>query len=656
MSQAFADHMAQLLNAGLATPGEIAVLVRGQTQADAMRAALRERQIASVYLSDHASVYQTDEALDLWRVLRAIASPRQTQWVRSALSSKLWGLPLTHVMALVDDETQWEALLEQCHRWHQVWQQQGLLPMLHQWLHSLHIAHRLLQHNDGERRLSNVLHLGELLQHAAQGLQGIPALVRYFEEQIHQPNHSADAQKMRLETDAQCVQVITYHKSKGLQFPLVFIPFAGSFRTETSGKNAFATDDDDGADAQATSSVDEDMRLLYVALTRAQKALWLGVSETHNDISGTLAKGSLKRSALSRLLNRQQRGDLSKQLDELWGKCSDIQIRTVPDITHTLFVPRVPQVLAKNALVPQRRHHSLWWTASFSALMRGLSSESLHEEVFADAQTDALTNDWEDTSTDTPNPWQAFPAGARYGTLLHDLLEWQALHDWPLASTGGATQPAWQSLLERKAQWLQLKPQDTQQLTPWVQRLITTPMPLQNLGSDLVLSQLQRADMWAEMSFSFEAHQLTADTLDTLIQQHLFADTPRPALQARTLNGMLTGFMDLVLQHDGKYWVLDYKSNRLNNYAPLTLQNAILEKRYEVQYVLYTLALHRLLTSRLPDYDYDQHMGGCIYVFLRGIEDTGAGVHVQRPSRALIEALDRAFANTEHKALGSKSA
>jgi exodeoxyribonuclease V beta subunit len=403
--------------------------------------------------------------------------------------------------------------------------------------------------------------------------------------------------------------------------------------------------------------------------------LWLGVSETHNDISGVAAKGSLKRSALSRLLNRQQRGDLSTQLDELWGKCSDIEIRTVPDITHTVHVPRVPQVLTKNALVPQRRHHSLWWTASFSALTRGLSSESLHEEVFADAQTDALTSDWEDTTAElssssantsasgtidttvnTENPWQAFPAGARYGTLLHDLLEWQALHDWPLASTGGATQPAWQSLLERKAQWLQLKPHDTQQLTPWVQRLITMPMPLQGLGSDLVLSQLQRADVWAEMSFSFEAHQLAADTLDTLIQQHLFADTPRPALQARTLNGMLTGFMDLVLQHDGKYWVLDYKSNRLNNYASPTLQNAILEKRYEVQYVLYTLALHRLLTSRLPDYDYDQHMGGCIYVFLRGIEDAGAGVHVQRPSKALIEALDRAFANTENTPLGGNSA
>jgi exodeoxyribonuclease V beta subunit len=670
MSQAFADHMAELLNAGLATPGEMAVLVRGQTQADAMRAALRERQIASVYLSDHASVYQTDEALDLWRVLRAIASPRQTHWVRAALASKLWGLPLPQVMALIDDETQWETLLEQCHRWHQVWQQQGVLPMLYQWLHTQHIAHCLLRQPNGERRLSNVLHLGELLQHAAQSLQGIPTLVRYLEEQIHQPNHSTDSQKMRLETDAQCVQVITYHKSKGLQFPLVFIPFAGSFRTETSGKNPFAIDEDDGADAQATSSVEEDMRLLYVALTRAEKALWLGVSETHNDMSGSADKGTLKRSALSRLLNRQQRGDLSNQLHALWGDCSDIHIRTTPDITHTLYAPSADGVASKPALVPQRRHHSLWWTASFSALTRGLSSESLHEEAFADAQTDALTSELEDGNAeldvnsreiDAPAspPWQSFPAGARYGTLLHDLLEWQTKHRWPLASTDAPNQTTWQSLVERKAKWLQLKPQDAQQLTPWVQRLITTPLPLQHLGTDLVLSQLPPTHVWAEMAFSFEAHHVLSDTLDALIQQHLFADTPRPALQPRTLNGMLTGFMDLVLQHDGKYWVLDYKSNRLPNYASPVLRNAILEKRYDVQYVLYTLALHRLLTSRLPDYDYDRHMGGCIYLFLRGIEESGAGVHVQRPSKALIEALDKAFANTAHTTdtpLGSTAA
>jgi exodeoxyribonuclease V beta subunit len=105
--------------------------------------------------------------------------------------------------------------------------------------------------------------------------------VRFLAEQIHAPTHSADAQKMRLETDAQCVQVITYHKSKGLQYPLVFVPFAGSFKTETSSKSSYSDDDETADDMQEPSSVDEDMRLLYVALTRAQRGLWLGVAETH---------------------------------------------------------------------------------------------------------------------------------------------------------------------------------------------------------------------------------------------------------------------------------------------------------------------------------------------------------------------------------------
>ena len=149
------------------------------------------------------------------------------------------------------------------------------------------------------------------------------------------------------------------------------------------------------------------------------------------------------------------------------------------------------------------------------------------------------------------------------------------------------------------------------------------------------------------MEFNLEVHQLSASQLDPLIQSHVFEGTPRPALQARVMHGMLTGSMDLVLQHDGRYWVVDYKSNKLPNYDSATLQDAVLHKRYDVQYVLYTLALHRLLKVRLPGYDYAQHMGGAVYLFLRGIDAAGAGVHLHRPPQALIEALDALFAGRD---------
>ena len=652
----FADHMAELLNdpETKTHPSDMAVLVRSQKQADAMRQALRERRIPSVYLSDHTSVYTFDEAVDLWRLLRAVASPRQTAWVRSAVGSRLWGLTLQEVQAITQNEVQWEQLLDQFHQWRTVWQQQGVLPMLHVCLHSHHMAQRLLQDPDGERRLSNLLHLGELLQHAAQSLQGEHALVRFLGEHIQHPPLSSESQQTRLETDAKCVKVITYHKSKGLQYPLVFVPFAGTFSVEKKNKNSFAENEAEDTDITA-SSVEEDMRLLYVALTRAQKAVWLGVAETRSDLTGSTEKDTLKRSALSQLLNRSTRGDLYTQLQTLWGPCDAIEVREMPAIRHIPYVAKANTPAPQSARTPVRQHASDWWTASFSALTRGLSSDSLRDEAFADALHDAvqdITNDGlqasdlENTSI-TQSPWQTFPAGARYGTLLHDLLEWQSRNQWPARNHTPAKAQEWNTLLARKARWLQLNDAHAQQLTPWVQQLISTPLPLQGLGTDLVLSDLASDQLWAEMEFSFEAHHVSSHALDQLIHQHVLQGQPRPALQTRTLHGMLTGFMDLVLQHDGKYWVLDYKSNRLPHYGQAQLNQAILEKRYEVQYVLYTLALHRLLKSRVPHYNYEQHMGGCIYLFLRGIQDDGAGVHAWRPSAALIEALDQAFTKAE---------
>ena len=682
MAAVFADQMVLLLNQRVANPGDMAVLVRKQSQADAMRDALRQRGVASVYLSDHASVFASPEALDLWRLLRAVASPRQTAWVRAALGSPLWALSLDEVLAITQDETAWEALLDQFHHWQHLWQQHGVLPMLHHWLHSGERAQRLVRGQDGERALSNLLHLGELLQHAAQSLQGEHALVRHLGQQIQQPSESSDAHAMRLETDAQCVQVITYHKSKGLQYPLVFVPFAGSFTVEKTTTIRTASDDEDSDSASDTpSSTDEDMRLLYVALTRAQRALWLGVAETARDLSGDASKGTLKRSALSRLLHRRERGDLQTQLHALWATCSDIAVAPLPALQQLTYQPPVQSTQHQAARTPQRQHQSLWWTASFSTLTRGLSSDSLRDEAVADAITDAETLDGEldlinwptapvsasgasDNAQDstsggtsdhahghTLDPalasrWQSFPAGASYGTLLHDLLEWQSLHQWPAARDEAPAwaHAEWHSVLQRKARWLQLDDAAQALLPLWITALLNTPLPLQGLGADLVLSQLPREALWAEMEFSFEAHGVSAATLDQRIGQHLLPGVPRPALQARMLQGMLTGFMDLVVAHDGRYWVVDYKSNKLADYASASLQDAVLHKRYDVQYVLYTLALHRLLKVRLADYDYDLHMGGAVYLFLRGIEQPGAGVHVQRPPRALVEALDAAFA------------
>ena len=668
MAALFATQMVALLNARAATPGEMAVLVRDGAQARAIRQALSLRGVRSVYLSDRDSVYATTEAQDLWRVLCALANPRSTTLVRAALATRLWGLPFAALEALLQDEASWDALVECFHGWQAVWQRQGFLPMLHRLLHDQSIPERLLnagdaQSNDGERRLTNLLHLGDLLQTAAANLQGEAALVRYLEQQLQNPKASGDTAQLRLESDANLVQVITIHKSKGLQYPLVFLPFASVFRKEDSDSS---TDD---ADRLA-----EDIRLLYVALTRAERALWLGVAPQKGDVDGKTPK---VRSALSQLLQRQSPEDLGARL-QVWAECPDISVASAPHADTTQY--QEPQEVKhwKPVLQPQRKLQSLWWIASFSALTRDLahqSANSLESSVTAserdaqldDAQVDAALNDSAAESLESiegvgisdatdaaadlavaPRAFNSFPAGSSYGTLLHDLLEWQFERGWPIAQSASAAPGEWSMLLQRKAQRLTLDAAQTAVLSDWLQRIVQAELLAPDAAvAPLTLCALDRRNAWAEMAFTLPVHALNAIQLDALICQQVLPGQARSPLQPLQLEGMLIGFMDLVLQHEGRYFVLDYKSNRLNAYGAADLQDAILAHRYDVQYTLYTLALHRLLKSRLPDYDYEEHMGGAIYLFLRGVDQAGGGRFVDRPPQALIEALDAAFAQTQ---------
>ena len=648
MAAGFATQMVKLLQEHADIhPGQMAVLVRSHAHAQAMQAALSRAGLPSVFLSDHANAYQSPQATDLWRVLRAISMPRNSRWLRSAMAGSIWGWSTKELAQAMHKPELSDALAESCQQWLQLWQQHGVLPMLYQWIHSQGIAQRLIAQPLGQRSLTNLLHLGELLQTAAAGLQGPQALLQFLAQQIQAAGDNPEEQKMRLETDAHCVQVVTFHKSKGLEYPLVFVPFLGSFKTGPGPK-------DDEEDSDITeSSVDEDMRLLYVALTRAKRGMWLGLAATSSGLSG---KGThLKRSAVSELLQRQSHDDVPDRLQALFDDVPDIAIAELPAAQDLYFAPVEDVTPAAPALTAQRQAYARWWTASFSSLTRGLEAGSQREEAQTDASIDAARrSDIEDDGVippDDSNPWQSFPKGASYGSLLHDLLEWQAQQGWPLAKaepeSAGMTQQAWQQLLNRKTRGLNLPERAASLLPGWLQAIIGTPLPVGDAHQGIapvVLQQLTPACLWPEMGFHLGAAGVSSARIDQLIQQHVLPRQPRPALQPRVLQGMLTGFMDLVFEHQGRYWVLDYKSNWLNTYDSESLNAAVLDKRYDVQYVLYLLALHRLLSSRLPNYNYDTHIGGAVYVFLRGIDSKGAGVHCMKPPFELIAQLDSEFA------------
>ena len=659
LAEVFATQMVGLLNAGAARPGAMAVLVKNWVEARAICTALSSRGVRSVYLSERDSVFATAQATDLWRILRAVAQPRDAQCVRAALATALWGLTWSELENLFQDEVAWDEVSERFHGWQKIWQRQGFLPMLHHLLHEQSIPKRLLnqdstdnkrQNSSGERQLTNLLHLGDLLQTASLGLQGEGALLRYLEDQLRDPQASGDTAQLRLESDADLVQVITLHKAKGLQYPLVFLPFVSTYRAADSGQD----------DALRLA---EDIRLLYVALTRAEQAVWLGITPTRGDMDG---KSPKVKSAVSALLGRQTSDDLAQCL-RAWAS-EHIVVQNAPAPDDSAYTPQAPAKTWKPALTPRRQLRSRWWSASFSALTRdvetanpALTAGSALDERLGDAQIDSAlppssrAERGDPCQDDQPDllspPFNAFPAGSHYGTLLHDLLEWQAQQGWPAAQNNPPAVVAadWQKLLTRKAQGLKLDETECDVLAAWVPAIVNTPLPLTG-SSRLVLASLKPEQHWAEMAFSLKVSALDSARLDHLIAAHVLVGQPRQAMQSRHLEGMLTGFMDLVLVFEGRYYVLDYKSNKLPGYEPAQLQQAMLAHRYDVQYSLYLLALHRLLKSRLADYDYDRHVGGALYLFLRGIDQSGAGLYQDRPPKALIEALDAAFSASSARA------
>jgi exodeoxyribonuclease V beta subunit len=465
---------------------------------------------------------------------------------------------------------------------------------------------------------------------------------------------------MRLETDADLVQVITMHKAKGLQFPWVYLPFAANFKKEK--KDTLRSD---------AERLAEDKRLLYVALTRAEKALFVGVANRSQDFT---AKSPKPASALSDLLGRTGADDLQAKL-QAWSACPAIRIEPAPEPSDALYRPVAASVLPQTALTPQRQHRNPWWMASFSALTRHADATpwrlpSENDERWHDAQTDSqapVGGDGMPLAVNAPPvPFNDFKAGSVYGTLLHDLLEWQLKEGWPIARDTGAdfdtataaeTDQRWRQVFSSQTAALQLDDTQCALLLQWLQQLALTPLPLAQAGlapptttppstawpAPLVLSHLTTDSAWAEMNFTLRTHGVQAQALDVIIQTHVLPGQPREPLQARKLQGLLTGFMDLVFEHAGRYYVLDYKSNKLAAYAPADLAQGLLAHRYDVQFSLYLLALHRLLQARLPGYDYETHMGGAVYLFARGIDQAGAGVFAHRPVLAMIEALDAAL-------------
>lgn len=639
-------------------PADIAILVRTGKEAAAVQRELTRRRVASVYLSDKDSVFDSPEAGDLLHWLKAVAAPQEVRLVRAGLATRTVGLSLDELGWLASNDEAFDARCEQLRQLRTVWQLQGVLAMLRQTLHQLGLAARWLDAPDGERRLTNFLHLAELLQSASLTLDGEQALIRWLLMEMKEGNAHSDEQIVRLESDADLVKVITIYKSKGLEYPLVCLPYATSFRKKEAKSTSFinlAGEDGQRALQLQFSKTElaladqdrlrEDLRLLYVALTRARHALWVGFAAVK--VGKTCVSHE---SGMGYLLGGTEQVDpdgWGRLLTQFADNNPHIGLQAATAHTARSVFRRTESTAALHTPAPYQADFERNWTiGSFSGLIKNLAAKpngnalsplrlskpADDEREWAEG-AEALPASLSATPSLVPATWHAFTRGPESGNFLHEQLEWLAKDNFALPSNERLT-----SRLERSCERAG-RSADTELVVAWLTQVVQTVLP----GPDVALIELNNA--LPEMEFWLPAHRLEASAVDAQCRQHLLPGVPRAALVNRQLHGMLMGFMDLVFEHQGKYWVLDYKSNYLGqsdaDYGPDALARVMAQHRYDVQAAIYLLALHRLLKTRLGDnYQPEQHLGGAVYLFLRGVQGPANGVCLIPVCVPLLEALD----------------
>jgi exodeoxyribonuclease V beta subunit len=661
--------------------GDIAVLVRKNDQALRMQRALRALGIPGVVYGD-ATVFETPEAAELARVLQAVAEPSRTGRMRAAVTTELLGVTAGRLeeMLQADDDTDWNDWVEHFRRWHAAWIERGFVQMFRALLEHPGVQARVLGMVDGERRMTNLLHLGELLhEHASTEHLGPEGVLRWLGEQIRRPPRLADTFKLRLERDDEAVQLVTVHRSKGLEYPVVYCPYlwdgallfqseedflvvhdpddAHTLRLDVRIKGGRQEKDRDAAILAARHEKRaENLRLCYVALTRARHrcvVTWGGFWHCEQSPLGYLLHAPTERTisgpeAVAAAIKEADDAALAARVRErgegVWT------VRALPEPTAP---PRARAPMDTGSLGgrrPGRRIDRVRAVSSFTHLAASPSA--------ATASWDEARDHDEHAAPPLPEAGLAqagalgllqFPRGARTGNFFHDVLEHIDF---------AADDAAIEALVTDRlvAHGLPVEPLSAM-ATAAVADVLRTPLLPEGAPR---LSDIPATERRAELEFMLPV-ALGTDTALAMTREGLaraFADHSRglPSgyaariedLHFAPLRGHLKGFIDLVFRHDGRWWVVDYKTNDLgdasSDYAPERLSIAMAEHHYLLQSHLYTLALCRHLGRQPGGFDYERDFGGIAYLFVRGMSrETGAsrGVFIDRPPAGRIAALSR---------------
>jgi exodeoxyribonuclease V beta subunit len=655
-----ADRIVELLNDRTHTiggrpvvPGDVAVLMPTNAQIATMRKYLAGRGVPCVG-SGRGSVFNTDIAREFELVVYAVLNAEDERSVRAALCTRLLGADLDDVRCWRDDGAAFERELERFADWRAQVQASGIAALIPAVLAQRGAA--LLASGDGERMITDLRHIGELLAEedgGAHALDGALARLQALRNDESEPSGESEARRLRIESDAARVQLLTIHAAKGQQFPIVFLPLAWRRPNVQRSTRILRFHDREGRayfdlgspdfDANRARDAEEErqerLRLLYVALTRAMYALHvycIDPAAESPDADGVSAIGLLLRSAQNRL-----RTAGNDSLAGLAGGLDGVALVEPFSGTFARHAPSTPSAVPRAPRTPLPAVRPFVWLHSFSGILRntpalGVAPAAADEnDPPPDTDNDATAaGTGDDPLLIAIDEWR----GRRFGNAAHRVLE---------VAEPGPVWPQQRELLRREFLREALAGSNLEPVGRLFDRVRAS-----DLGDGVRLIDIAADARISEFEFQFPVNGVALTALRTLCDRHGCAGLLPITLSQARLNGMLTGFADLIFFHHGRYHVLDYKTNRLgtrrSDYAATALDAAMAAHHYPLQAFLYTLALHRYLRHRVAGYAPDTHLGDSWYLFLRGVGlQPGLGVWRRRWPAALIEEASAIFAGRE---------
>ncbi len=622
-------------------PHDIAILVRSHRQAEAYRQALTEAGIPAV-VGSRESVFHTGECRDLQLLLQAIVTPSDIGRLKTALTIPWFGLTGSDLYDLSRDEVRLSLYHSRFLEYHQRWREQGFLAMMSQLLVAEEVLVTLAGGRAAERAIANIFHLLELVQEEESGEHFSLGQVVQWLAKMNKNDRGSDSSELLLESDEEAVRIITMHGVKGLEFPVVFCPFLWYRSTRLGGEKYQITGHDDDhrlvvdlgsdrfferRDRAAGEQMAEDLRLLYVALTRAKircYTMWADV-KPHASVADAFqsALGYLlfPDGALPSMEQRARFAALGQEQPVQLMIVTGQEVQTVPRQRAPLaeLCPRLPS---------GRSLATDWQLSSYSAM--AMQSEY-------DQETQAIPS-----RAGRPVVVPGLPAGAGFGNVVHELMDGLTFSD--IARNSRNNDP----VLRQKCQRYGVAA-DPVELAKLLEMVVTTPLVPATGTADFSLAQVDERCCLKEMGFYFHLSRLATARINEILADEA---TVVP-LGHRMMRGYLTGFVDLVCLAGGRYYILDYKTNFLGealaDYHAEHLTAAMQSHNYGLQYWIYTLVLHRHLQNRQAGYCYQDHFGGVMYLFVRGMtpDIPGSGVFAARPDYEKLVALGRAIGGTD---------